>query len=27
VRAYLAFPPAWRLLGRQFVIVGRKPEA
>jgi SAM-dependent methyltransferase len=25
VRAYLAFPPAWRLLGRQFVIVGRKP--
>jgi len=27
VRAYLAFPPAWRLLGRQFVIVGRKPAA
>jgi SAM-dependent methyltransferase len=26
VRCYLAFRPAWRLLGRQFVIVGRKPE-
>jgi ubiquinone/menaquinone biosynthesis C-methylase UbiE len=25
VRMYLAFPPAWRLLGRQFVIVARKP--
>lgn len=25
VRCYLAFRPAWRLLGRQFVIVGRKP--
>jgi SAM-dependent methyltransferase len=24
VRLYLAFPPAWRLLGRQFLIVGRK---
>ncbi|NUZ05175.1 class I SAM-dependent methyltransferase [Schlegelella sp. ID0723] len=27
VRLYLAFPPAWRILGRQFVIVGRKPVA
>jgi SAM-dependent methyltransferase len=27
VRWYLAFPPAWRILGRQFVIVGRKPRA
>jgi SAM-dependent methyltransferase len=25
VRGYLAFRPAWRLLGRQFLIVGRKP--
>jgi SAM-dependent methyltransferase len=25
IRLYLAFPPAWRLLGRQFLIVGRKP--
>lgn len=25
VRCYLAFRPAWRLLGRQFLIVGRKP--
>lgn len=25
VRCYLAFPLVWRLLGRQFVIVGRKP--
>ena len=25
VRLYLAFRPAWRILGRQFVIVGRKP--
>jgi len=25
VRCYLAFRPAWRVLGRQFVIVGRKP--
>lgn len=25
VRLYLACPPAWRILGRQFVIVGRKP--
>ena len=27
VRLYLALPLAWRLLGRQFVIVGRKPAA
>jgi SAM-dependent methyltransferase len=27
VRLYLLCRPAWRLLGRQFVIVGRKPEA
>lgn len=26
VRAYLAFPPAWRLLGKQFFIVARKPH-
>ncbi len=25
VRLYLAFRPAWRLLGRQFVLVARKP--
>jgi SAM-dependent methyltransferase len=25
VRAYLAFPPAWRILGKQFLIVGQKP--
>ena len=25
VRLYLSFPLAWRLLGRQFLIVGRKP--
>jgi SAM-dependent methyltransferase len=25
VRAYLAFRPVWRLLGRQFVLVARKP--
>lgn len=25
VRLYLAFPPAWRLLGGQFVIVAQKP--
>lgn len=25
VRLYLACPPVWRLLGRQFLIVGRKP--
>jgi len=25
VRAYLAFPPAWRLLGGQFLIVARAP--
>ena len=23
VRAYLGFPPAWRLLGRQFLLIGR----
>jgi SAM-dependent methyltransferase len=27
VRLYLVCRPAWRLLGRQFVIVGRKPAA
>jgi SAM-dependent methyltransferase len=26
VRAYLAFPPAWRVLGKQFLIVGAKPR-
>ena len=26
VRAYLRCRPAWRILGRQFVIVGRKPN-
>ncbi|HSF19613.1 MAG TPA: class I SAM-dependent methyltransferase [Vicinamibacteria bacterium] len=26
VRLYLRFPPAWRVLGRQFLIVGRKSE-
>jgi SAM-dependent methyltransferase len=26
VRCYLAFRPAWRFLGRQFVIVGKKPS-
>jgi SAM-dependent methyltransferase len=25
VRMYLAFPPAWLLLGKQFLIVARKP--
>ncbi len=25
VKLYLAFPPAWRILGRQFFIVGKKP--
>ena len=25
VRLYLACPPLWRVMGRQFVIVGRKP--
>lgn len=25
VRAYLAFPLAWRFMGRQFLVVGRKP--
>jgi SAM-dependent methyltransferase len=24
-RAYLGFPPAWRVLGRQFLVVGRRP--
>jgi SAM-dependent methyltransferase len=27
VRMYLACRPAWRILGRQFVIVGRKPSS
>jgi SAM-dependent methyltransferase len=27
VRAYLLLRPAWRILGKQFVIVGRKPSA
>lgn len=27
VRLYLRLPPLWRLLGGQFLIVGRKPEA
>jgi len=26
VRAYLRFPPAWRLMGRQFLLIGRVPE-
>ncbi len=26
VRAYLAFPPAWRLFGKQFLIVAEKPR-
>jgi SAM-dependent methyltransferase len=26
VRAYLAFPPAWRILGKQFLIVAEKPR-
>lgn len=25
VRAYLAFPPAWRILGKQFLVTARKP--
>ena len=25
VRAYLAFPPAWRLLGKQTLYVGERP--
>jgi hypothetical protein len=24
VRAYLRFPPAWRLLGKQFLVIGRR---
>jgi SAM-dependent methyltransferase len=27
VRAYLSFPPAWWLLGKQTLYVGRKPQA
>jgi SAM-dependent methyltransferase len=27
VRAYLAFPPAWRILGKQALLVARRPEA
>jgi len=27
VRAYLRTPPAWRLLGKQFLVVGRRPRA
>jgi SAM-dependent methyltransferase len=27
VRAYLRFPPAWRLLGKQALMVARRPEA
>lgn len=26
VRAYLAFPPAWRLLGKQTLYVGQRPD-
>jgi ubiquinone/menaquinone biosynthesis C-methylase UbiE len=26
-RLYLRFPPAWRLLGKQFLVIGRKSEA
>lgn len=26
VRAYLRFPPAWRLLGKQFFIIARRPR-
>ncbi len=26
VRAYLAFPPAWRLMGKQTLMVARRPE-
>lgn len=26
VRAYLAFPPAWKFLGKQFLIVAEKPR-
>lgn len=25
IRAYLAFPPAWRIMGKQFLIVAEKP--
>ena len=24
VRAYLAFPPAWRVMGKQFLVVGER---
>ena len=27
VRAYLALPPAWRVLGKQFLIVARRPSS
>ena len=27
VRLYLSLPPLWRILGRQFLLVGRKPAA
>jgi hypothetical protein len=27
VRAYLAFPPAWKFFGKQFFIVARKPRS
>jgi hypothetical protein len=27
VRAYLRFPPAWRVLGRQFLVIGERPAA
>jgi SAM-dependent methyltransferase len=27
VRSYLRFPPAWRLLGKQFLLLGTKPLA
>jgi len=26
-RAYLRFPPAWRLLGKQFLVVGERPPS
>jgi hypothetical protein len=27
VSLYLKCPPAWRILGRQFLVVGRKPDS
>jgi SAM-dependent methyltransferase len=27
VRAYLRFPPAWRILGRQFLVIAQRPAA